>query len=339
MQKMFILARGFALIATVSVLLLMTVIAVAFMSISAVTVRTSRIDWAQEEARANARLGLMVAIGELQRDLGPDQRIAITGAIMDSQPDTSTIEGVQNPHWTGFVSSIFEGNQNGSPFTRDMDQGGLEDARNGTNYRIRPLVRNYFVSGNEGGPERMAGGRRFLDAVTEPLALSEDTVEIVSLGSTIRPEDRVRVVKTNLSRPRFTQEGGSQLRQSGAYSYWVTPNNQKAHLPPDIHRGMGIDHNNGDGMQRMLHPQDHDPFVMTGIQRAGQNIRDERILTPRSLMLLDANNRRGVLENFHALTPYSYSTLTNVRDGGLKKNLSAFLYGGGGGSTSHFSGS
>lgn len=207
-QKMFILARGFALIATVLVLLLMTVIAVAFMSISAVTVRTSRIDWAQEEARANARLGLMVAIGELQRDLGPDQRIAITGAIMDSQPDTSTIEGVQNPHWTGFVSSIFEGNQNGSPFTRDMDQGGLEDARNGTNYRIRPLIRNYFVSGNEGGPERMAGGRRFLDAVTEPLALSEDTVEIVSLGSTIRPEDRVRVVKTNLSRPRFPRKVG-----------------------------------------------------------------------------------------------------------------------------------
>jgi type II secretory pathway pseudopilin PulG len=322
-------ARGFALIATISVLLLLTVLAVAFLSLSAITVRTSRIDWAQEEARANARLGLMVAIGELQRDLGPDQRIAITGAIMDSQPDTDTIDGVQNPHWTGVVSSVFEGNRNGSPFSRDMSERGLQDARNGTNFQIRSLVQNYIVSGNEGGPEKMAGGRRYLDAVTEPVPLSENTVEIVSLGSTIRPTDRVRVLKTNLSRPQITPEGVSQVRQSGAYSYWVSPNNQKAHLAPDIHRTVGIDHNNGTGMQRMLHPQDHDPFVMTGIRNGSRN-RDERILTPKTLMVVDPGNRRGVLENFHALTDLSYSTLTNVRDGGLKKNLSAFLHGGDG---------
>ena len=69
--------KGFALIATISVLLLLTMVAVAFLSLSALTVKTSRFEWAQEEARANARLGLMIAIGELQRDLGPDQRISL----------------------------------------------------------------------------------------------------------------------------------------------------------------------------------------------------------------------------------------------------------------------
>lgn len=120
----------------------------------AVTVRTSRLDWAQEEARANARLGLMVAIGELQRELGPDRRIAVTGAIMDEDPETSAIEGVENPHWMGVVSSVFEGNQNGSPFTRDFGAGGLRDARNGRAYPLRELILNYIVSGNEGGVKK-----------------------------------------------------------------------------------------------------------------------------------------------------------------------------------------
>ena len=106
--------KGFALIATISVLLLLTMVAVAFLSLSALTVKTSRFEWAQEEARANARLGLMIAIGELQRDLGPDQRIAVSAALLDSNPDTLAIEGVNNEQWMGVVSSRFDQNQNGS---------------------------------------------------------------------------------------------------------------------------------------------------------------------------------------------------------------------------------
>ncbi|MDA7613424.1 hypothetical protein N8598_03925 [Akkermansiaceae bacterium] len=138
--------KGFALIATISVLLLLTMVAVAFLSLSALTVKTSRFEWAQEEARANARLGLMIAIGELQRDLGPDQRIAVSASLLDSNPDTLAIEGVSNEQWTGVVSSRFDQNQNGSPFTRDMDDGGLQDARNGTNFRVRDQVTNYLVT-------------------------------------------------------------------------------------------------------------------------------------------------------------------------------------------------
>jgi hypothetical protein len=78
--------RGFVLIAAISVLLLLTLVAVAFLSLSALTVRSSRSDWAQEEARAKARLGLMIAMGELQRDLGPDQRIALSASILDQKP-------------------------------------------------------------------------------------------------------------------------------------------------------------------------------------------------------------------------------------------------------------
>ena len=109
------LKSGFVLIASISVLILMTLIATAFLSLSAISVRTSRSEWAQEEARANARLALMIAIGELQRDLGPDRRIAVNAAIMDRDPDTLEIEGVEQPHWLAYVSSEYAGNASGSP--------------------------------------------------------------------------------------------------------------------------------------------------------------------------------------------------------------------------------
>ena len=104
--------KGFALIATISVLLLLTLVAVAFLSLASLTVKTSRFEWAQEEARANARLGLMIALGEIQRDLGPDQRIAVSASILDTDPDSLQVDGVKNRHWMGVISSIYDQNSN-----------------------------------------------------------------------------------------------------------------------------------------------------------------------------------------------------------------------------------
>ena len=320
--------KGFALIATISVLLLLTLVAVAFLSLASLTVRTSRFEWAQEEARANARLGLMIAIGELQRDLGPDQRISVSAAILDSNPDTLRIDGVANQQWTGVMTSVFEQNRNGSPFTRDMSSGGLADARNGTDYRAGDFILNYIVSGNEGGPERLSGGRQFLDAVTEDLEVGDDVVEIVSRGSVRDPNDFVRVRKVVTEKEQITPSGREEFRPKGRYAYWVGSNNVKANIGrPDAHRNTPVTES-GSGIWRMLHPQDAEPHVMDGIEE-GQRNRDGRILTPKSLTLVSEANRLGVLNNYHAMTGLSSSVICNVRDGGLKKNLSAFLHGSG----------
>ncbi len=73
--------RGFALVVTVSLMILLALVAVGFLSLSAVSLRSSSPSLAQEEVKANARLALMLAIGELQKQLGPDQRITANGAI------------------------------------------------------------------------------------------------------------------------------------------------------------------------------------------------------------------------------------------------------------------
>lgn len=80
---------GFALVVTLSMLVLLTVIVTGLLSLSAISLRSSSQGEAQAEARSNARLALMLALGELQKEMGPDMRVSAKAAIFDSNPAKS----------------------------------------------------------------------------------------------------------------------------------------------------------------------------------------------------------------------------------------------------------
>ena len=102
---------GFSLITTVMILALLALIAIGLLSLSTVTVRSNGALDAQSEARANARLALMLALGELQQQLGPDQRISATAAILDESVGSSGDMEIAHPHWTGVWDSWAAGGQ------------------------------------------------------------------------------------------------------------------------------------------------------------------------------------------------------------------------------------
>ncbi len=85
--------RGFALIVTLSLLILLTVIAVSLLTLSSISLRASAQGGSAAIARANARVALMMAIGELQKEIGPDSRIS-------APPDAGTPPAGGQPHWT-----------------------------------------------------------------------------------------------------------------------------------------------------------------------------------------------------------------------------------------------
>lgn len=84
--------RGFALVVTLSLMILLTAIAVGLLSLSAITLRSSSQGAALATARANARMALCLAIGELQKQAGPDQRVSARADLVGT---------MQNPSWTG----------------------------------------------------------------------------------------------------------------------------------------------------------------------------------------------------------------------------------------------
>ncbi|MEO8616834.1 MAG: hypothetical protein ABI600_16960 [Luteolibacter sp.] len=94
--------RGFALIVTLSLMVLLAVVAVGLLTLATISLRSSDRNKAAETARANARLALMLAIGELQKSAGPDQRITATGSIVQ---DPSASDNVAMPAITGVWKS------------------------------------------------------------------------------------------------------------------------------------------------------------------------------------------------------------------------------------------
>jgi Tfp pilus assembly protein PilX len=89
--------RGFALVVTLSLMILLTVIAVGLLALSSISLRASTQGQAMAIAQANARMALMLAIGELQKSAGPDQRITAAADILPAAKPAAP----GRAHWTG----------------------------------------------------------------------------------------------------------------------------------------------------------------------------------------------------------------------------------------------
>lgn len=75
--------RGFALVISLTLMVLLTILSVGLLTLSTVSLRASTQGEAMQIARSNARMALMLAIGQLQKNAGPDQRITAPASIAD----------------------------------------------------------------------------------------------------------------------------------------------------------------------------------------------------------------------------------------------------------------
>ncbi len=81
---------------TLSLMILLTVIAVGLLTLSSISLRTTSQGEAMATARSNARLALMLALGDLQNVAGTDRAITAPAAIIDKKKP-SGITGVWSP--------------------------------------------------------------------------------------------------------------------------------------------------------------------------------------------------------------------------------------------------
>lgn len=88
---------GFTLVMTLSLLALLVLVAVGMLSLSSITLRGGSQANAMAQARANARMALMLAIGDLQKHCGKDRAITARASV--------TGETIAHPEWTGVWDS------------------------------------------------------------------------------------------------------------------------------------------------------------------------------------------------------------------------------------------
>ena len=90
--------QGFALVVTLTLLVLLSILAVGLLSLSSVSLRAAAAALPQTTARANARLALMIAIGRLQEEMGSNRRINFPADQLPDVPDG-------HRHWIGVHDS------------------------------------------------------------------------------------------------------------------------------------------------------------------------------------------------------------------------------------------
>lgn len=98
--------NGFALVVTLSLMILLSILAVGLLSLSTVALRQSGHSKELAKAQANARMALIMAIGQLQETAGDDRRITVTADQLNDSADGSTSAAAEGRRfWTGVYQS------------------------------------------------------------------------------------------------------------------------------------------------------------------------------------------------------------------------------------------
>lgn len=114
--------RGFALVVALSLMILLTVIAVGLLTLAGVSLRSASQGEAMAIARSNARMALILALGELQKSAGPDQRITAPASLPDSQASPA-ITGVWESWKPSATGEDYDGRKKTAQTTPETPDG------------------------------------------------------------------------------------------------------------------------------------------------------------------------------------------------------------------------
>ena len=295
-QPEFSKVRGFALVVTLTLMILLTVIAVGLLTLSSVSLRVSAQGNAMAVAKANARLALMLAIGELQKQAGPDQRITAPAGILDSTPATPEVDGVPQMNWLGvwdswgaWINSSYASPRGGAMNIQDTYVAGR-----------KPMFRGWLVSGEP--PATLEAAKAADPFAGNSVAL----VNPVLAGDSREARAGLVPVKTN-------------DHNQGGFAWWIGGENQKADIalnaPPQKLSAAATEAATGNAVSRRL-------AEVSGLETLTRDpTLVSRLLTTNQARLGGAQEVK-LRAHFHNLTSYSSGLMTDVRWGGLRKDMS-----------------
>ncbi len=316
--------HGFALVVTIAMLVLMVVVAVGLLSLASVSAKSTSINSAEQRARSNARMALMMAIDKLQMQLGPDQRISANASILSSS-------AVANPHWLGAWNSWRAGGNAGDSPDGPSDHstifsGGADDP---TNTSMRPTYasnrrdhfREWLVSLDEDNASLIESGQALtLDASSMPNG-NQDAVILVGEGSLGESVPTDQFVHASLLP---VEQANSRSKQSGRYGWWVGDNSQKATIMADRYRS-GENLTAAEQLFRSQAPGSTGTKTTQGLEDITNENQLHGVASLQTLDLVDGVDGAPSKANFHAITTQSLGVLADVREGGLKRDLSTLL--------------
>jgi type II secretory pathway pseudopilin PulG len=293
-------SKGFALVVSLVLMILLTVLAVSLLSLSSISLRKTGEEDARMKAQANARMALILAIGELQKNLGPDKAISAPSDILGESPAKPGLMGVWNS-W-----DYTEELQKTSP-TLDYEN------------QKKDRFQGWMVSTSK------AGDGKSLDFAKSDW--SGETIILAgaaSYGGKLPTSGAIRAGKVRLI---------ANGKQQGAYAWHVSDESIKARI--NLYRDPAM---NSTVSQKRALLAGHRPDASMVDADLGflDNDKDENAFKSAvvasgkisSLNQAELSGKNGIdkLKPLRdEVTPYSAGVLADVRLGGLKKDLSSLF--------------
>lgn len=296
--------RGFALVVTLSLMILLTILAVGLLTLSSVSLRSTSQGAAMATARANARLALMLALGELQKQAGPDQRVTARADILDNNNATAQADGVNQPDWSGVWKTGAAGLDVGGSPQRTTSLGSLTPTLAQKSSNAAWLVSNPNPA-----------------TAVDPISWTGATaVTLAKLGN---PSRDVRAPLVSIAKI----PGGGTAQ--GNYAYWVSDEGVKAKVnikDPTL----AADSSSASYLKNLSHFATSQASAVHKVLPAplDTDLRNDdnitKVITLNSLKLA-TSKPVTVTTNSYApdVTAYSLGVLADVKNGGLRKDLTA----------------
>ncbi len=321
--------RGFALVISLSLMVLLTVLAVGLLSLSSISLRSSTRGDALAEARANARLALDFAIGELQQLAGPDQRVTATADLAGAANGDSIAPGAA-PANNNTVNSTQKGLSMVQPGTRHWTGVWNQTAATTLIYTKTPSANllGWLISGNE--------NTKLSDMLTP-------ATNIASVGGTGQVSDTTKAVvlvgKNSVGEGATDRYVGAPLveiaspakKLIGRHAWWIGDEGVKAkfnQVPADNSGNMMTYETMGD---RRAGWEAVDGFSDYPTPGGGDVMSVSNVITlPQAELLNDSFGKGGndgspLQRNFHAATTDSRGLLADNFNGGLRVDMTPYL--------------
>jgi len=285
---------GFSLIVTVALLLLISMIAVGLLSLSIVAVRSTGAQSDITEARDNARLAMLLALGEVQKTLGPDKGAAGPASMVHENPAEPHLAGVWET-WSW------------NPTARRSNVPSAADIREEKAERFRG-----WLASDPAGPERR------LDPAF-PVTGPDDPVLLVGPGSAVQGGHDLPAEVRGGFVPVQADGGGTGAR---GFAWAVLQEDVKAHVQPGAG---GAPAAGPRQLAACFAPGESGlgALEMTAALAAERAMREKTIST--STLSLSGDDPELSRLAFHHLSPYPLGVPGNAAQGGMRQDLTTIF--------------
>ena len=286
---------GFALVIALSLMAFVLLLLLSITTLVQVETQGSQIQLQQMEAEQSALLGLQIALGELQKTAGPDQRITATAGI--------NAANTAQPHLLGVWESFKQANEINTPINYTTQKSGD------------------FV-------QWLSSTAAITDKTNQTYPTATPTNPVILVGDGTLPTPDASDPATQYVQASTVDVLGANGNRVGGYAWHVFDESQKANLTlknpvtaTNAERVSALGVAGAPNFTALANASDGDALY-SPLENLSAGEQEKAVSISAAALLGNATFNPQAANAFHVLTTDSKSLLVDVANGGFQKDLS-----------------